>query len=60
MALKMPHKHLLPSEMTEAILVAETGFTPAELTDIPEPVLERLLIYRGVKNVLEYGGEYNG
>ena len=48
----------MPPDMNEAILIAETGFTMEQLDEIPEPVLERLLIYKGVKRVLEYGGEY--
>ena len=58
MALKLPRKHSMPPDMNEAILIAETGFTMEQLDEIPEPVLERLLIYKGVKRVLEYGGEY--
>jgi len=57
--MKLPRRHGIPSEMNEAILVAETGFTPDELSAIPEPVLARLLLYKGVKNVLEYGGSYD-
>ena len=56
--MKLPKKHSIPPEMNEAILIAETGFTLAELDEIPEPVLERLLLYKGVRNVLEYGGTY--
>ena len=29
-----------------------------QLEEMSEPVLERLLIYKGVKRVLEYGGAY--
>ena len=57
--MKLPRKHDMPSEMNEAMLIAETGFTPDELSAMPEPVLARLLIYKGVKAVLEYGGSYD-
>jgi hypothetical protein len=45
--------------MDEAMLVAETGFTPDELDAMPQPLLELLLIYKGVKAVTVNGGTYN-
>ena len=57
--MKLPHKHLAPSMMEEAILVVELGLTPDELDEIPESLLERICIYKGVKNVMINGGTYN-
>ena len=45
--------------MDEAMLVIETGFTPAELDEMPQALIERMLIYKGVKNVTVNGGTYN-
>ena len=41
------------------MLVVETGFTPAELDAMPQALIERILIYKGVKNVTVNGGTYN-
>lgn len=44
--------------MEEAILVAETGFPPEVLDRMDQGIIDRLLIYRGVKGVAENGGDW--
>jgi hypothetical protein len=44
--------------MNEAILIAELGFSPSVLDDMSEDLIQRILIYRGVKNVMLNGGSY--
>lgn len=56
--MKLPKRHAVPPEMNEAILIAETGFTLSELDEIPQRDLERLILYKGVKNIIEYGGTF--
>jgi len=48
----------LPPELEEAMLVIETGFPPQVIDEWPQPLIERLLIYKGVKNVARFGGEW--
>ena len=54
-----PARYLAPPMMDEAMLVVETGFTPIQLDEIPEALIQRMLIYTGVKQVTLYGGNYN-
>lgn len=57
--MNFPHRFLAPPMMDEAALVVETGFTPAELDEMPQALIERILVYKGVKNVAVHGGTYN-
>lgn len=41
------------------MLIVETGFTPSELDEIPQALLERIIIYKCVKSVVVNGGTYN-
>lgn len=58
LALKMPNRHRLPPEMEEAFLVSETGFPPQVIDEWPHSLIETILIYKGVKNVAEFGGNW--
>lgn len=40
------------------MLITEIGFPPEVLDKMPQPLIERLLIYKGVKNVAMYGGNW--
>jgi len=59
LALKLPQKFAVPHDYKEAILVMELGFPPDVLDSIPEPLLEKMLVYRNVKNVAQFGGSYD-
>jgi len=53
----MPIKYSLPSEMGEAILLVETGWTPEEIDNASENLLSNMLLYKAIKQVSQYGGE---
>jgi hypothetical protein len=55
-----PHKYLVPQGMDEAMLVVETGFTPDQLDEFAEDLLQHIMIYKNVKEVAQNGGTYNG
>ena len=57
-AFKVPNKFRVPSQLKEAMLVIETGFPPDVLGEMPEHLLDEMVLYRGVKNVIEYGGNW--
>ncbi len=57
--MKQPKRYLPPPGMDEAMLVMETGFTPDELNEMPDALVERMIIYMGVKQVTLYGGNYD-
>jgi len=40
------------------MLVTETGLSPDALGELPERLLDEIIIYRGVKNVAQFGGEW--
>lgn len=40
------------------MLICEIGLPPQELDRIPQGLIDRILIYKGVKNVTEYGGNW--
>jgi len=40
------------------MLVTETGFPPDVLGEMPERLLDEIVIYRGVKGVVEFGGDW--
>jgi len=44
--------------MNEAIQVCELGFPPQVLNEMGEGLIQRMLIYRGVKNAAEFGGNW--
>ena len=50
----------MPAEMREAILVVETGFSPEELDSFPQPVLERMMLYKEIKSIIAGGGTFDG
>jgi len=54
----MPRRYALPSDMEDAALLdALWPYTLAQINDMPEKLLQRLLLYRAVKNVATYGGD---
>lgn len=54
----MPDRFLLPPEMEEALLIVETGFPPEVIDNWPQSLIDRVLIYKGVRNVAKYGGDW--
>ena len=40
------------------MLVTETGLSPDVLGEISEPLLEEIIIYQGVKGVVQNGGNW--
>jgi hypothetical protein len=56
--MKIPGRYRLPPEMEEAMLVVELNVKPWELDRLPQTLIEKILIYRGVKNVATYGGTW--
>lgn len=57
-AFKMPNRFRLPPELEEAMLIIEIGFPPEVLDRMPQRLIELMLIYKGVKNVTENGGDW--
>lgn len=54
----MPRRYMLPTEMEDAALLdALWPRTMAEIDDMPEKLIQRLLLYRAVRNVATYGGD---
>jgi hypothetical protein len=45
--------------MEEPILLVETGWSPEVLGEMPQDLVENVIIYKNVKNVAENGGEYS-
>ena len=54
----MPSRYRTPAELEEAMLISEIGFPPAIIDEMPEALIDRILIYKGVKTVTEYGGNW--
>jgi hypothetical protein len=44
--------------MEEAMLVSELAMTPSEIYKLPRELIEKILIYKGVKNVTANGGDW--
>lgn len=44
--------------MEEAMLVTELGYPPQVIDEWPQALIDRMLIYKGVKNVAIYGGNW--
>lgn len=42
--------------MEEAIIVTETGFTPDILDDLPDNLINNILLYKAIKQVNQNGG----
>ena len=58
MAMRIPQKYRLPPEMEDAMLTEELGYPPEVFRMWPQAFIERLLIYKGVKHVATFGGEW--
>lgn len=56
--MKLPGRYRLPPEMEEAMLVTEIGLPPEQLNVLPQRLIDCILIYKGVKNVTENGGDW--
>ena len=54
----MPDRYRVPPQIVEAMLVVETGFPSQVLGEMPERLIEEIMVYKGVKNVTEYGGNW--
>ena len=59
-AMVLPSRHRMPMEMVEAVLVTELGIEPDKLDMYDQELIDRMLLYRGVKSALTNGGTYNG
>jgi hypothetical protein len=57
-ALKIPARYRLPPELEEAMLICEIGLPPQVIDEWPQGLIERILIYKGVKNVAQFGGDW--
>ena len=55
----MPKRFQVPPDFKEAMLIMELGFPPEVLDKIPENTLQMMLIYKGVRDVHQFGGEYD-
>lgn len=40
------------------MLIIELGFPPQVIDEWPQGLIDRMLIYKGVKSVAEYGGNW--
>lgn len=58
LAFKIPGKYGPPPEIVEAMLVCELGFTPDVLDKLPYQLIQKMMIYKGVRHVAEWGGEW--
>jgi len=56
--MEMPTRYRLPPDMEEAMLIYELGFPPQVIDDMDQGTIERILIYKGVKNAAMYGGNW--
>lgn len=54
----MPDRFPLPPEMEEAMLIEEIGFPPQVIDEMDQGTIDRILIYKGVKAVAQYGGNW--
>jgi hypothetical protein len=54
----MPSRFRLPPEMEEALLICEIGLPPQIMDEWPQALIENIMIYKGVKNVAQYGGDW--
>lgn len=58
LALKMPLRYRLPPEMEEPMLISEIGLPPQVIDEWPQALIDRILVYKGVKGVTQYGGDW--
>jgi len=56
--MKIPSRFGLPPELEDAMIIEETGFPPQVTDEWPQSLIERLIVYKGVKNVVQYGGNW--
>lgn len=49
----------IPQEISEAMLLVETGWSPKELDEQSDELIQLFLLYKAIKNVAENGGELN-
>lgn len=40
------------------MIICELGFPPDVIDEMPQQLIEKMLVYKGVKNVTMYGGDY--
>ncbi len=48
----------MPKEMGYAFLLAETGWSPDVLDNMPMDEVMKFLLYKKIKYIAEYGGEF--
>jgi hypothetical protein len=56
MAIGLPKGYSMPDEMEDAILLVETGWTPEQLDNASEKLINNFLLYKAIKQVLQNGG----
>jgi len=56
--MKIPSRFRLPPELEESMIIVEIGFPPQVINEWPQSLIERLLIYKGVKQVVQDGGNW--
>jgi len=54
----MPSRFRIPPELEEAMLVTEISFPPEIIDGMSIDLIEEILIYKGVKGVVQNGGEW--
>ncbi len=54
---KLPNCEM-PKEMGYAFLLAETGWSPDVLDNMPMDEVMKFLLYKKIKHIAEYGGEF--
>ena len=55
---KIPTRYQFPPQLEEAALLVETGWSPDVLGEVPEALVQEVIIYKNVKTVTENGGDY--
>jgi hypothetical protein len=54
----VPSHYRLPPEMEEAMLICELNLPPSVIDNMPDRLIEKIMIYKGVKAVTEGGGTW--
>lgn len=54
----MPSRYGIPPEMEDAALLVETGWAPDILDGVPVDRLAKYLLYKNIKDIAQFGGEY--
>jgi len=44
--------------MEEAMLISEIGLPPQVIDEWPQSLIDRILVYKGVKGVTQFGGDW--